>query len=104
MTNFRGIFNRTRRIDKTNLPMIEDNFETQGIGFEDAPECLFIIIICGNLNNLYSFTIFSAPKRMTWKIISEQNELDASKVAYSNVKQQIVQDFERIKTEVINKK
>lgn len=41
--NFRGTFNRTRQIGKLiNLPMIEDNIKTQGIGFEDAPECLFI--------------------------------------------------------------
>lgn len=68
--------------------------------------CLSIAhtVMNGNLNNLYIFTIFSAPTRMTWKMINEQNELNANKVAYSNVKQQIIQDFEKIRSEVMNKK
>lgn len=38
---------------------------------------------------------------MTWEMINQQNELNASIAAYSNQKQQIIQDFEKIKTEVI---
>jgi len=44
---------------------------------------------------------FSAPKRMTWEMINQQNKLNESIVAYSNQKQQIIQNFEKIKTEVI---
>jgi len=38
---------------------------------------------------------------MTWNMINQQNELNASKVAYNNQKQEIIKDFEKIKTEVI---
>jgi len=52
-------------------------------------------------NLLTELHYFSAPKRMTWEMINQQNELNASIAAYSNQKQQIIQDFEKIKTEVI---
>ncbi|XP_060871614.1 cilia- and flagella-associated protein 43 isoform X4 [Metopolophium dirhodum] len=80
-TSFKGNLSRNRRIDKINFPMIEDHFETKGIGFEDGPESL---------------------RRMTWEMINQQNELNASIAAYSNQKQQIIQDFEKIKTELRN--
>lgn len=38
---------------------------------------------------------------MTWEMINQQNKLNESIVAYSNQKQQIIQNFEKIKTEVI---
>lgn len=37
--NFRDTFNHIRRIDKSNAPMIVDNFETKGIGYENELEC-----------------------------------------------------------------
>jgi len=54
-------------------------------------------------NLLTELHYFSAPKRMTWEMINQQNELNASIATYSNQKQQIIQDFEKIKTEVIIK-
>ncbi|XP_016656351.2 cilia- and flagella-associated protein 43 [Acyrthosiphon pisum] len=80
-TSFKGNLSRNRRSDKINFPIIEDHFETKGIGFEDGPE---------------------SPKRMTWEMINQQNELNASIAVYSNQKQQIIQDFEKIKTELRN--
>lgn len=38
---------------------------------------------------------------MTWEMINQQNELNASIEAYSHQKQQIILDFEKIRTEVI---
>jgi len=40
---------------------------------------------------------------MTWEMINQQNDLNSSIAAYSTQKQQIIQDFEKIKTEVIIK-
>lgn len=53
--------------------------------------------------SFYNSDIFSAQKRMTWSMINKQNELNASKIAYSNQKYKIVQDFEKIKTKVKKK-
>ncbi|XP_060835447.1 cilia- and flagella-associated protein 43 isoform X1 [Rhopalosiphum padi] len=78
-TSIKGTLNRNRRIDNTNFQIIEDNFETKGIGFENGPE---------------------SPKRMTWEMINQQNKLNETIVAYSNQKQQIIQHFEKIKTEL----
>ncbi|XP_026806697.1 cilia- and flagella-associated protein 43-like [Rhopalosiphum maidis] len=78
-TSFKGTLNRKRRIDNSNFLIIEDNSETKGIGFEDRPE---------------------SPKRMTWEMINQQNKLNETIVAYSNQKQQIIQNFEKIKIEL----
>lgn len=43
------------------------------------------------------------PKRMTWEMINDKNELDASKVKYQKHTNYIIQEFEHIKKEVINK-
>jgi hypothetical protein len=37
---------------------------------------------------------------MTWLMINKQNELNESKMAYSKQKNKIIQDFEKIKSEV----
>jgi len=47
--------------------------------------------------------MFSAQKRMTWSMINKQDQLNASKDAYSNQKYKIIQDFEKIKTKVKKK-
>jgi len=58
-------------------------------------------------NYLCYFTtikLFSAQKRMTWSMINKQDQLNASKDAYSNQKYKITQDFGKIKTKVKKKK
>lgn len=47
--------------------------------------------------------MFSAQKRLTWSIINKQDQLNASKDAYSYQKHKIIQDFEKIKTKVKTK-
>jgi len=47
--------------------------------------------------------LFSAQKRMTWSMINKQDQLNASKEAYSYQKYKIIQDFEKIKTKVKKK-
>lgn len=39
ITHFRGNLSHNKRNDKIKFPIVEDNFETKGIGFEDGPEC-----------------------------------------------------------------
>lgn len=39
---------------------------------------------------------------MTWTMINQQNELNASKVKFSQQKNQIIHDFDQIKKEVPN--
>lgn len=41
------------------------------------------------------------PKRMTWEMINDKNELDESKVKYQKHTNYIIQEFEQIKKEVI---
>lgn len=38
---------------------------------------------------------------MTWAMINQENELNASKVAFCQQKNQIIHDFDEIKKEVI---
>jgi len=38
---------------------------------------------------------------MTWIMINKDNELNASKVAYNEQKNQIIREFEQIKKEVL---
>jgi len=38
ISDFRGIFNRIRRINKVNSTNIIENFKTKGIGFDDGLE------------------------------------------------------------------
>lgn len=45
---------------------------------------------------------FSAQKRLTWLMINKQDELNASKVTYGCQKNNIIEDFEKIKTKVKN--
>ncbi|XP_025190964.1 cilia- and flagella-associated protein 43-like [Melanaphis sacchari] len=80
-TSLKGTFNHINRIYKINEPIIVDNFKTKGIGIENELE---------------------SPKRMTWLMINKENELNASKVAYSNQKNKIIQDFEKIKTKLLH--
>lgn len=41
---------------------------------------------------------------MTWTMINKENEFNANKIAYSQQKNQIIQEFEEIKTEVLKKR
>lgn len=40
---------------------------------------------------------------MTWSMVNKQEQLNASKDAYSNQKYKIIQDFEKIKAKVKKK-
>lgn len=98
---FRENCYHTRRLYQMNTPsqLVIDDIETEGIGSEGSLKSFYKCSV--NLFVPIQHLHFSAQQRMTWKMISVIQKNKKNNIEYSDHKNKITLDFEKIKKEVM---